>query len=175
MGKLTHLGAEDVKRRIHLIRGQRVILDADLAFFYGVATGELNRAVLRNRERFPPDFAFILTREEVANLKCQTGISSLSHGGSRREPTVFTEQGVAMVATVLRSRRAVKVSVALIRAFVQLRELLSTHRDLAAKLAELEKKLEGHDAAIGNLFEAIRQLLAPPDPPPGRKIGFNRG
>jgi hypothetical protein len=80
-----------------------------------------------------------------------------------------------MVATVLRSRRAVKVSVALIRAFVQLRELLSTHRDLAAKLAELEKKLEGHDVAIGNLFEAIRQLLAPPDPPPGRKIGFNRG
>jgi hypothetical protein len=175
MGKLMLFGADEVKRRIHQVRGQRVIIDADLAFFYGVGTGELNRAVLRNRDRFPDDFAFVLTREEVANLKCQFGISSLGHGGRRREPRVFTEQGVAMVATVLRSQQAVKVSVALIRAFVQLREMLSTHRELAAKLAELEKKLEGHDTAIGNLFETIRQLLASSEPEHGRKIGFNRG
>lgn len=168
------IGAEEVRRPIHQVRGQRVIVDADLAHFYGVATGDLNRAVLRNRDRFPADFAFVLTREEVADLKCQIGISSFGHGGRRREPTAFTEQGVAMVATVLRSPQAAKVSVALIRAFVQLREMLATHRELAAKLAELERKLAGHDAAIGNLFEAIRQLLESPEPPHGRKIGFNR-
>jgi hypothetical protein len=108
-------------------------------------------------------------------LMFQTGTSSSAHGGQRKPPTVFTEQGVAMVATVLRSPRAAKVSVALIRAFVQLREMLSSHRELGAKLVELETKLEGHDAAIGNLFEAIRQLLASPEPDHGRKIGFNRG
>lgn len=168
-------GADEVKRRIHQVRGQRVIIDADLAYFYGVATRDLNKAVLRNRDRFPDDFAFILTREEVANLMFQAGTSSLTHGGRRKPPAVFTEQGVAMVATVLRSPQAAKVSVALTRAFVQLREMLSTHRELAAKLTELEKKLEGHDAAIGNLFEAMRQLLASPEPDHGRKIGFNRG
>jgi hypothetical protein len=175
MGKLMPFGADEVKRRIHLVRGQRVILDADLAYFYGVATRDLNKAVQRNRDRFPSDFAFVLTREEVANLMFQFGTSSSTHGGHRKPPTVFTEQGVAMVASVLRSPQAARVSVALIRAFVQLRELLSAHRELSAKLAELEKKLEGHDAAIGNLFETMRQLLASPEPEHGRKIGFNRG
>ena len=109
------------------IRGQRIIVDADLAHFYGVVTGELNRAVRRNRDRFPPDFSFVLSKEEVKDLKCQSGISSLSHGGRRGMPTVFTEQGVAMVATVLHSPHAAKVSVALIRAFVQLREIGRAH------------------------------------------------
>jgi hypothetical protein len=143
--------------------------------FYGVTTGELNKAVQKNRDRLPIDFAFVLTRQEAANLIFQSGISSLGHGGRRSPPTVFTEQGFAVIATVLRSPHTTKVSVALIRAFVQLRELLSNHRELAAKLAELEQKLEGHDAAIANLFETMRQLLEPSEPTPERKIGFNRG
>jgi ORF6N domain len=177
MSKSTLLPVKEVQRRIHLVRGQRVMLDADLAVFYGVTTFNLNKAVNRNRDRFPHDFAFQLTLEETQNLIFQIGISSSSagYGGVRKPATVFTEQGVAMLASVLRSPRAVAVSVAIIRAFVQLRELLSTHSELAGKLAELERKLEGHDSAIANLFEAIRQLLAPVGPEHDRKIGFHPG
>lgn len=164
----------EIQQRIHVVRGKRVMLDSDLARFYGVTTFNLNKAVSRNLDRFPDDFSFILTREEVKNLIFQSGISSSGYGGRRTLPRVFTEQGVAMLASVLRSERAVRVSIVIIRAFVQLHELLSTHRHLATKLAQLERKLEGHDEAIANLFEAMRQLLAPTGPTHGRKIGFNR-
>jgi hypothetical protein len=171
-----------IQARIHLIRGKRVMLDADLAHFYGVQTRDLNKAVSRNLDRFPDDFAFYLTREEARNLMFQVGTSSSvmpgleilrkKYGGVRKPPRVFTEQGVAMLASVLRSERAVSVSVALVRAFVQLRELLSTHRELATKLEELERKLAGHDHAIRNLFETIKQLLAPVPSKP-REMGFH--
>jgi len=163
----------EIQRRIHVIRGRRVILDADLARFYGVTTFNLNKAVARNRRRFPFDFAFTLTLEETTALIFQSGISIPRRGGTRRPATVFTEQGVAMLAGVLRSARAVAVSIAIVRAFVRLRELLAGHRRLAAKVAELEEKIGSHDAAIANLFEAIRRLLALPIPPPGREIGFH--
>jgi phage regulator Rha-like protein len=164
----------EIQQRIHAIRGKRVIMDADLAGFYGVSTRELNRAVSRNQNRFPEDFCFQLTLIEARNLMFQIGTSSSEHGGNRKPMRVFTEQGVAMLAGVLRSKRATAMSIAIVRAFVQLRELLVTHRELAAKLAELEQKLEGHDSAIANLFEAIRQLLASPEPSHSRKIGFHR-
>jgi hypothetical protein len=154
------------------------MLDSDLADYFGVLTKNLNKAVDRNLDRFPEDFAFMLTIGETHNLKFQNGISSLqhvrSHGGARKPARVFTEQGVAMLASVLRGERAAVISIAIVRVFVQLRELISTHRDLAAKFAELERRIEGHDEAIANLFEAIRQLLAP-SPAPGKKIGFHQG
>lgn len=176
---------EQIQARIHVVRGKRVMLDADLARFYGVTTFNLNKAVARNADRFPPDFAFVLTRAEARNLIFQFGISSLQptaaqevegigrvHGGRRHLPTAFTEQGVAMLASVLRSPRAVTISVALVRAFVHLREMLGAHRELAAKLVELERKVAGHDHAIRDLFETIRQLLEPPEKP-GKEMGFH--
>jgi hypothetical protein len=163
----------EIQRRIHAVRGKRVIFDTDLARFYGVSTGALNQAVSRNLNRFPEDFCFQLTLTETQNLISQFVISSSQHGGVRKLRRVFTEQGVTMLASVLRSERAAAMSIAIVRAFVQLRELLATHVELAAKLAELEQKLEGHDSAIANLFEAIRQLLASPDPDHSRKIGFH--
>ena len=164
---------ERVERLIHLARGEKVLLDADLARLYGVTTGALNRAVKRNANRFPPDFMFQLTADEAINLKCQIGISSLVHGGRRRSlPYAFTEQGVAMLSSVLRSERAVQVNVAIMRAFVNLRRMLASNETLARKLAELERRLEGHDHAIKSLFDAIRQLAAPPAKPRG-EIGFH--
>lgn len=161
--------AEEIQARIHIVRGKRVMLDADLAHFYRVQTRDLNKAVARNPERFPSDFAFRLTRTEAQKLMFQAGTSSSiaidaqelagKHGGVRKPPRAFTEQGVAMLASVLRTQRAAAVSVALVRAFVQLRDLLSTHRELAAQLADLEQRVAGHDQAIHTLFETIRQLL----------------
>jgi hypothetical protein len=163
----------EIQQRIHWVHQRRVMLDSDLARFYGVATRELNKAVTRNRNRFPADFAFYLTLEETRALMFQSGTSKRpSRGGVRKPARVFTEQGVAMLAGVLHSQRAVEMSVAIVRAFVQLRELLATHHELAAKFAELESKIEGHDNAIANLFEAIRQLLAPDGPAHRRRIGF---
>ncbi|MDR2676058.1 MAG: ORF6N domain-containing protein [Opitutaceae bacterium] len=177
-GSPVLIAGPEIRHRIHLVRGRRVMLDADLADYFGVLTKNLNKAVDRNPDRFPEDFAFILTIAETRNLKFQNGISSLqharSHGGARKPARVFTGQGVAMLASVLRGERAAAISIAIVRVFVQLRELISTHRDLAAKFAELERRIEGHDEAIANLFEAIRQLLAPP-PAPGKKIGFHQG
>lgn len=172
LSRTAFLSANEIQRRIHLIRGQRVLLASDLAEFYGVSTFNLNKAMARNRARFPGDFAFRLTLDETKALIFQSGISRSAHGGSRKPATVFTEQGVAMLASVLRSPRAVAVSVAIIRVFVQLRHALSTHRELGAKLTELEQKLEGHDAAIVNLFATLRQLLAAAGPTRERKIGF---
>ena len=164
---------EQVQSLIHFVRGEKVLLDADLAMLYGVNTGALNRAVRRNTTRFPPDFMFQLTADEAKILKCQIGISSSGHGGRRRLlPYAFTEQGVAMLSSVLRSERAVQVNVAIMRAFVSLRRMLASNEVLARKLAELERHLAGHDQAIKSLFEAIRQLAAPPAKP-RREIGFH--
>ena len=129
----------EIQQRIHWVRGKRVMLDADLARFYGVGTRDLNKAVSRNLDRFPEDFAFMLTLEETQALMFQLGTSNSGRGGVRKPARVFTEQGVAMLAGVLRSQRAVEMSVAIVRAFVRLHELLSTHRDLAAKLTQLER------------------------------------
>jgi hypothetical protein len=167
--------APEIQQRIHSIRGKRVILDADLARYYAVGTRDLNKAVARNLDRFPEDFAFMLTLEETRALMFQAGTSKSGRGGVRKPARVFTEQGVAMLAGVLRSPRAVAMSITIVRAFVQIRELLAQHRQLAGKLTELERKLQGHDHAIANLFEAIRQLLAPDGPRHRRKIGFHQG
>jgi hypothetical protein len=164
---------ERIHRSIYLLRGDKVMLDADLAALYGVTTSNLNKAVRRNQDRFPADFMFQLTAEEAANLRFQIGTSS-SYGGRRYLPHAFTEQGVAMLSSVLRSPRAVQVNIAIMRAFVQLRQVLGGHAELARKLAELERRIEGHNEAIKSLFEAIRQLMGPPQPSePRREIGFH--
>lgn len=160
-----------IEKAILSIRGQRVMLDSDLASLYEVATGQLVRQVKRNPARFPDDFAFQLTPEEFDNLKCQSGTSSF-WGGRRTRPWVFTEQGVAMLSSVLHSERAVLVNVAVMRAFVQLRELLATHKDLARKLDQLEQK---YDENFRVVFEAIRRLMAPPPADKPRRIGFVPG
>ena len=147
------------------------MLDSDLAEIYGVTTRRLNEQVRRNLDRFPSDFAFQLTAEEVAALMSQIATSKKGRGGRRKLPWVFTEHGAIMLASVLSSPVAVHASVQVVRAFVRLREMLVSNRELAQKLAELERKLEGHDAAIRNLFEAIRQLLNSPEPP-RKQIGF---
>ncbi len=159
--------SEVIERRILLIRGQKVMLDADLAQLYGVETKALKRAVNRNRDRFPEDFCFQLSKAEFENLRYQFGTSSW--GGVRYSPYAFTEQGVAMLSSVLRSKRAVQVNIAIMRAFVRLREILATHKDLARKLEELEKK---YDKQFAIVFEAIRKLMTPPEPAPKRRIGF---
>lgn len=176
--------SERIERAILLIRGHKIMLDADLAELYGVETGALNRAVKRNTERFPEDFMFQLTPEEAEALRCHFGISNIGtglkskiatsrrgRGGRRHLPYAFTEQGVAMLSSVLKSHRAVLVNVAIMRAFVRLRQVLSTNKDLAHKLAELERKLESHDGHIRSLFEAIRQLMAPTETK-RQRIGF---
>jgi hypothetical protein len=168
----TLLPVETIQHRILIVRGTRVLLDADLARFYGVGTRELNRATTRNPARFPDDFAFKLTMSETRALMFQLGTSKLGRGGTRKPARVFTEQGVAMLASVLRSPRAVDVSVAIVRAFVRLREMLAGNRELGSKVAELERKLSTHDGAIRELFAAIRALLSEPRTSPRREIGF---
>jgi hypothetical protein len=148
-----------------------VLLDTDLAMLYGVTTGNLNKAVKRNQQRFPPDFMFQLTGAEAMALIFQSGRSN-QRGGRRHNPYAFAEQGVAMLSSVLRSQRAVQVNVAIMRAFVSLRRMLATNDTLAPKMAELERRLEGHDQAIKSLFHALRELAAPPAKP-RREIGFH--
>lgn len=163
---------EVIEKKIYLIRGQKVMLDKDLADLYGVKTFNLNKAVKRNISRFPQDFMFQLTKEEADSLRFQIGMSKIEgRGGRRYLPYAFTEQGVAMLSSVLKSERAVQVNIAIMRAFVKLREILSTHKELAHKLAELEQKIEKHDEEIKAVFDAIRQLMAPPETKK-RKIGF---
>jgi hypothetical protein len=221
------LSVEVIATRIYMIRGQRVMLDKDLAKLYGVSVKRLNEQVKRNIKRFPQDFMFLLTRQEVSNLKSQIATSSsqlsvakddrdlrskivtlntetsmeqevtnmksqfvtsseelsMVHkvtdwGGVRKLPFVFTEQGVAMLSSVLNSERAIQVNIMIMRAFVKLKELLLTHKDLAEKIAALEKKYATHDDKIQLIFEAIKKLLEPvPEPPPQPKkppIGFHR-
>ncbi len=155
--------AEIIEKKIFLIRGHKVMLDAYLAELYKVKTKSLNLAVKRNIERFPPDFMFQLTREELLNLRFQNETSSW--GGRRYLPYAFTEQGVAMLSGVLGSKRAIQVNVAIMRTFVKLREILLTHKELADKLVQLERKIEKHDEEIRTIFQAIRQLMAPLEKP----------
>ena len=172
MGK-DIIPSERIARLIFVFREQKVMLDSGFTTLYGVSTGHLNRAVKRNPDRFPPDFMFQLSLEEVHSLKCQFGISKPSRGGRRRSrPFVFTEQGVAMLSSVLQSERAVKINIAIMRAFVKLRETLETNRELARKFSELEQRVGKHDEEIFAILEAIRQLMAPREKP-RREIGFH--
>ena len=162
--------AEVIERKIYLIRRQKVMLSIDLAQMYGVEPRTLVQAVKRNIIRFPEDFMFQLSTEEFANLKSQIVISSW--GGLRRAtPYAFTEQGVAMLSSILNSERAILVNIAIMRAFVKLREILSTRKELAHKLKQLENNIEKHDEEIKVIFHAIRQLMMPPEPKK-KKIGF---
>jgi len=160
--KQLPIPAERIEKAILLVRGQKVMLDRDLAVLYGVETRVLNQAVRRNIKRFPPDFMFELTREEIMRIS-QTVISSDIKYSKRVH--AFTEQGVAMLSSVLNSERAIEVNIAIMQVFVRLREMMATHKELAFKLVELEERLEGHDEQIQNIFEAIQQLMTPPDPP----------
>lgn len=164
-----------IDSRILALREQRVMLDADLAQLYGVETRVLVQAVKRNIGRFPSDFMFQLDAQEWADLRSQFVTSSGGHGGRRSAPYAFTEQGVAMLSSVLNSPRAIAVNIEIMRAFVRLREALATNKELAARLDELEqrvgRRLATHDQAIAGILEAIRQLVAPP-PSSARPIGF---
>ncbi|MCX6339474.1 MAG: ORF6N domain-containing protein [Candidatus Aureabacteria bacterium] len=160
---------EWIKRKIYLIRGQKVMFDKDLAILYAVTTANLNKAVTRNPGRFPDDFSFKLTSDEVRNLIFHFGTSRL--GGTRKMPRVFTEQGVAMLSSVLRSERAIQVNIAIMSVFVRLREILSTHKELAHKLRLLETRIDRYDHQIQSIFDAINQLILPPEKPK-RRIGF---
>jgi hypothetical protein len=162
---------QQVAKAIRFVREERVLLDFDLARLYGVSTGNLNKAVRRNRDRFPADFMFQLSAEETKSLIFQLGISK-GRGGRRHFPYAFTEQGVAMLSSALNSERAVKVNIAIIRAFVKLRQTLETKPELAHKFSELEKRVGKHDEEIGAILEAIRQLMAPSEKP-RRQIGFH--
>ena len=148
------------------------MLDFDLAALYGVTTGHLNRAVKRNADRFPRDFMFRVAADEVRRLRCQIGISKRGRGGSRYQHYAFTEQGVAMLSSVLKSERAVKVNIAVMRAFVRLRQTLESNRELARKFAQLEQRVGKHGEEIRAIIDAIRQLMAPPEKPK-REIGFH--
>ena len=162
---------EQIERLILLIRGNKVLLDTDLAELYGVETRILIQAVKRNATRFPLDFMFQLSDNEAKHLRSQIVISKKRRGGRRYLPYVFTEQGVAMLSSVLNSERAVEINIEIMRAFVRLRAMILSNKDLARKLDALEHKFESHDKHIRSLFEAIRQLMAPPEPKK-KKIGF---
>jgi len=181
------LPSEVIENKIYLIRGQKVMLNADLAKLYAVETKYLNRQVRRNIKRFPVDFMFRLTKQEAENLRCQFGTSSQeettvlrsqvvtsSWGGHRYLPLAFTEQGIAMLSTVLNSKRAIFVNIAIMRAFVKLRQVLATHKELAHKLEQLEQKVGQNSSDIRLIFAAIRKLMEPPPLPPAKpkRIGF---
>jgi hypothetical protein len=159
---------ELIEQKIYLIRRHKVMLDADLAELYGVTTGNLNLAVRRNQRRFPEDFMFQLSRKEAQALLLQNARAK-GRGGRRTPPYAFTEQGVAMLSSVLSSERAIEVNIAIMRAFVRLRVMLATHADLARRLNELEEK---YDEQFRVVFDAIRELMAPEPVPPARRIGF---
>jgi len=161
--------AETIQKSIYLVRGQKVMLDRDLAAMYGVATKVLKQAVKRNATRFPADFMFVLTREELADWRSQFVTSNADRMGLRHAPMAFTEHGVAMLSSVLNSERAIQVNIAIMRTFTQLRQMLVSNAELARKLAELEKR---YDAQFSVVFDALRQLMTPPEPP-RKKIGFH--
>jgi len=170
-----------IEQAIHVVRGQQVMLDADLAGFYEVDTKAVVRAVKRNLDSFPADFMFQLTKEEAEALRYQIGTSKMGRGGRRYLPYAFTEQGVAMVSSVLKSGRAVEVKIEIMRAFVRLRSILAVHHEIARRIEELERKYQTHDARFTAVFSALRKILAPkprpeprPDPRPRRSIGFTR-
>ncbi len=163
------LANTELERRIHLVRSHRVMLTADLAELYEIEPRALAQAVKRNRDRFPDDFCFQLTPDEVENLTSRTVISSW--GGSRRATYAFTEHGVVMLSSVLRGQRAIEVNIAVVRAFVRLRAMLATNRELARKVKEMEQR---YDAQFRVVFEAIEQLMEDPEPPARRRIGFGQ-
>lgn len=167
------LTVPSIENAIRVVRGQRVMLDADLARFYGVSTRQLNQALRRNAGRFPIDFAFQLAREEFTNLMSQIVTSSLKHGGRRKLPWAFTEHGVIMLASVLNSPIAVQASVRIVRTFVRLRELVVANLEISRRLDEAESRLDGHDEHLAALFGAIRRLLDPPTETQKPEIGFH--
>jgi hypothetical protein len=162
-----------IEQRIRLIRGQRVMVDSELAAIYGVDTRRLNEQTRRNLERFPADFAFQLTEKEFADLMSQTATSSSAHGGRRKLPWAFTEQGVAMLSSVLRSPMAVKVNIEIMRAFVRIRRLLATPGELVAHLQQLTEMVHAHDGKIKAITDVINKMLEPPPEPPRGKFGFH--
>ena len=165
---------ERIQSRILLLRGQKVILDSDLARLYGVATGRLNEQVKRNAERFPTDFMFRLTREEFDALMSQIATSNAGRGGRRTLPYAFTEHGAIMAASVLNSPQAVRTSVFVVRAFVRLRQTLASNSQLAARLEGLEKAVDGHGRKIVAIVDALKLLMPPPQEPPKEPFGFRR-
>ena len=163
---------ELIQQNIFLIRSQKVMLSLHLARLYDVETKVLVQSVKRHYDRFPEDFMFQLTNEEFKNLKSQ--IVTSSWGGIRRaNPYAFTEQGVAMLSSILNSKRAVQVNIQIMRTFVRLRQMMMTHKELAGKLSELERKIESQGGDIKTIFTVLKQLMAPPFEPPKRKIGFH--
>jgi len=171
MTKTAIVVARKVDSKIFVLRGQRVILDTDLAELYGVQVRQLNQQAKRNAKRFPPAFRFQLSSHELKILKSQNVISSKGHGGARYLPYVFTEHGAIMAATVLNSERAIEMSVFVVLAFVRMRRAIAGNRNVLTKLAELERRLESHDAEILDLMNAIRELMSPEEPN-RRRIGF---
>ena len=169
MGKVM---LELIERKIYFLRSQNVMLDKDLAELYNVQPIRLREQVKRNIKRFPKDFMFQLDKGEIDFMVSQNAIPSRKHLGGHR-PYVFTEQGVAMLSGVLNSGRAIQVNIAIMRAFVRLKAIISTHKDIAYKLSQLERKTEKHDEEIQAIFKVIRQLMAPPEVPK-RRIGFHR-
>jgi ORF6N domain len=160
-----------VAGKILVLRNQKVILDADLAELYGVAIKRLNEQIKRNRDRFPQDFLFTLTKAENESLRSQIATSKTGRGGRRYLPNAFTEHGAIMAATVLNSKRAIEMSIFVVRAFVRMRQAIAANQHLASKLTELESRLDGHDEQIVELIEAIRELVTPL-PANNRRIGF---
>lgn len=178
MAKAMKISDELVINKIHLIRGQKVMLDRDLAELYQVKTSVLNQSVRRNIERFPKDFMFQLTEKEFENWKSQIVISNTKKMGLRKRPHAFTELGVSMLCSVLNSETAIRVHIQIIRIFVKMKELLFTHKDIllhpdSYREEKVEKKLTGHDVDIALIFQYLKQLLNPPQPT-RQKIGFRR-
>lgn len=171
MDKTGIILAKKVGSKILVLRNQKVILDADLAELYGVPVKRLNEQIRRNPKRFPGDFLFTLTRAEYENLRSQNATSRLGHGGRRYLPNAFTEHGAIMAATVLNSKRAIEMSIFVVRAFVRMRESLLVNQRVVSKLSELEARLDSHDAELQELVEAIRELMEPL-PANNRRIGF---
>ena len=163
------ISAESITSRIHFIRGMKVMIDRDLAELYGVETKRLKEQVRRNISRFPEDFMFVITNQELRNLRSQ--IATSSWGGTRYIPMAFTEQGVAMLSSVLNSKRAIDVNIAIMRAFVKMREILATNKEFSKKLKIIEDQLAEHDKQFQIVFEAIKQLLKD-DEKPKQRLGF---
>ena len=173
----VHPSLDRIESRILVVRGQKVMLDADLAELYGVSTGRFNEQVRRNRDRFPGDFMFQLTNQEVERLRSQFAISigetrESGRGGRRYLPLAFTEHGAIMAATILNTPQATEISVFVVRAFVRLRVMVAANKELANKLDELERRVSHHDEAITSIVKAIRELATPPEPKSRRRIGF---
>jgi hypothetical protein len=169
---LIAASVQNIERQIYIVRGQRVMLDADLAMLYGVPTKVLNQAVRRNADRFPRDFAFVLAGQEVADLRSQIVTSKAARGGRRYMPRAFTEQGVAMLSTVLNSPTAIAVNIEIMRAFVRLRRLLATPGELVAQLQQLADTVQLHDEQIKAIADVLRKMMEPRPAAPKRPIGF---